>query len=293
MTRTGDIMDNFFIISNILKDPQQKVAKQIQKFLTEHGKTCRIQELSAKEPMRNYKYTDPAQVPENTDCVLVLGGDGTVLQASRDLVERHIPLLGINLGTLGYLAEIGVENIDHALEKLMLEEYVLEERMMLEGSAYRGSKKILSDIALNDIVIARSGRLRVSDFHIFVNGRFLNSYSADGIIVSTPTGSTGYNLSAGGPIVAPAASMILITPIAPHTLTARSVILPDDSGITIEIGQRGENNAEAEATFDGDTTVRMNSKDYIQIEKSGRTVCFAKTDQVSFLEILRRKMSGS
>lgn len=93
--------------------------------------------------------------------------------------------------------------------------------------------------------------------------------------------------------MAPAASMILITPIAPHTLTARSVILPDDSGITIEIGQRGENNAEAEATFDGDTTVRMNSKDYIQIEKSGRTVCFAKTDQVSFLEILRRKMSGS
>ncbi len=281
------------MISNILKDPQHKVAKQIQKYLTERNKTCQIQEDCGKYAVRNYKYTDPAGVPANTDCVLVLGGDGTVLQASRDLVDRHIPLFGINMGTLGYLAEAGVENIEQELEKLMVDQCILEERMMLAGSAFRGSKKILSDIALNDIVIARSGRLRVSDFHIFVNGRFLNSYSADGIIVSTPTGSTGYNLSAGGPIVAPAASMILITPIAPHTLTARSVILPDDAKITIEIGQRGENSEEAEATFDGDTTVRMNSKDYIEIEKSSRTVCFAKTDQVSFLEILRRKMSGA
>lgn len=286
-------MEHFFVISNRLKDPQQKIAKQIQKYLTQRKKTCQIQEDSGENAVRSYKYTDPASVPDNTDCVLVLGGDGTVLQASRDLVERHIPLFGINMGTLGYLAEAGVEDLDQELEKLMLDQCIFEERMMLEGSAFHCSKKILSDIALNDIVIARSGHLRVSDFHIFVNGRFLNSYSADGIIVSTPTGSTGYNLSAGGPIVAPAASMILITPIAPHTLTARSVILPDDAKITIEIGQRGENSEEAEATFDGDTTVRMNSKDYIEIEKSGRTVCFAKTDQVSFLEILRRKMGGA
>lgn len=286
-------MEHFFVISNILKDPHYKVAKQIQNYLKDHDKTCQIQEDCGKHTVRNYKYTDPSKVPENTDCVLVLGGDGTVLQASRDLVERHIPLFGINMGTLGYLAEAGVDNINQELEKLMLDQCIFEERMMLAGSAFRGSQKIFSDIALNDIVIARSGRMRVSDFHIFVNGRFLNSYSADGIIVSTPTGSTGYNLSAGGPIVAPAASMILITPVAPHTLTARSVILPDDVKITIEIGQRGENSEEAEASFDGDTTVRMNSKDYIEIEKSGRTVCFAKTDQVSFLEILRRKMRGA
>lgn len=286
-------MERFFIITNLLKDPQLKVAKQIQRYLEAKGKNCIIQECISSDGIRNYKYTDPSQVPEDIECVLVLGGDGTVLQASRDLVDRNIPLFGINLGTLGYLAEIDRESIEPAMDKLVLDEYVIEERMMLEGSAYHLNKKLMSDIALNDIVISRSGRIRVMDFHIYVNGRFLNFYSADGIIVSTPTGSTGYNLSAGGPIVSPAASMILITPIAPHTLTARSVILPDDAGVKIEIGQRGDIFEEAEATFDGDTTVKMTSKDYIHIQKSGRTVRLIKTDEISFLEILRRKMSST
>lgn len=286
-------MERFFIITNLLKDPQLKVAKQIQSYLEAKGKACVIQERVLQEGIRNYKYTDPAQVPEDIDCVLVLGGDGTVLQASRDLVERNIPLFGINLGTLGYLAEIEKENIEPAMDKLAVGEYVIEDRMMLEGSVYHLGRKMMSDIALNDIVIARSGRIRVMDFHIYVNDRFLNFYSADGIIVSTPTGSTGYSLSVGGPIVSPAASMILITPIAPHTLTARSVILPDDAKVKIEIGQRNGMEEEAEATFDGDTTVKMTSKDYIHIQKSGRTVRFIKTDEISFLEILRRKMSGT
>lgn len=286
-------MDRFFIITNLLKDPQLEVAKQIQRYLEAKGKNCIIQERISSDGIRDYKYTDPAQVPEDIECVLVLGGDGTVLQASRDLVDRNIPLFGINLGTLGYLAEIDREGIEPAIDKLVLDEYVVEERMMLEGSVYHLNKKRMSDIALNDIVISRSGRIRVMDFHIYVNERFLNSYSADGIIVSTPTGSTGYSLSVGGPIVSPAASMILITPIAPHTLTARSVILPDDAGVRIEIGQRGDVPEEAEATFDGDTTVKMTSRDYIHVQKSGRTVHFIKTDEISFLEILRRKMSGT
>ena len=225
--------------------------------------------------------------------MLVLGGDGTVLQASRDLVKRNIPLFGINLGTLGYLAEIGKEDVEQALGKLTADEYLLEKRMMLEGNVFRSGKQAISDVALNDIVISRSGKLRVMDYHIFVNGRFLNSYSADGIIISTPTGSTGYNLSAGGPIVSPSASMILITPIAPHTLTARSVILPDDVTVKIEIGERAGNDESAEATFDGDASVEMKCRDYIEIRKSDRTVQFVKIDQVSFLEILRRKMSGA
>ncbi|MDO4344493.1 MAG: NAD(+)/NADH kinase [Eubacteriales bacterium] len=285
-------MNTFYIITNLLKDPQMKVAKHIQEYLEKQGRRCLIQEALKTEGLQSYKYTDPAKVPAEVDCVLVLGGDGTMLQASRDLVERRIPLFGINLGTLGYLAEIGLKELEPALNKLLLDEYVLEERMMLEGSAFHAGKRVLSDIALNDIVIARSGRLRVIDFHIYVNNRFLNSYSADGIVVATPTGSTGYSLSVGGPIVSPAASMILITPIAPHTLTARSVILPDDAKVKVEIGQRNMQE-EAEATFDGDTTVRMDCKDYIEIEKSARTVSFVKIDQVSFLEILRRKMSGA
>ena len=141
------------------------------------------------------------------ECVLVLGGDGTLLQAARDLVDRSIPLLGINMGTLGYLAEIDRKDIFPALDKLIGGEYTVEHRMMLTGTALHSeSRRMLADIALNGIVISRNGRLRVVDFNVYVDGAFLSSYTADGIIISTPTGSTcGYNLSVGGPIVAPEA----------------------------------------------------------------------------------------
>ena len=286
-------MERFYVITNSLKDPSLQVAKQIQNYLRSQGKECLIQEPLSGEEIRSYKYTDPSRVPDEVDCVLVLGGDGTVLQASRDLVDRKIPLFGINMGTLGYLAETDRDGMEEALDKLVMDEYVLEERMLLEGAAYHLNKKLLSDVALNDIVIARSGRIRVTNFHIYVNDRLLYSYSADGIIVSTPTGSTGYSLSVGGPIVEPSASLIMITPIAAHTLTSRSVILSEDARIRVEIGQRNSVQEEAEATFDGDTTVKLNTNDYIEICKSDRTVRFVKTDQISFLEILRRKMSDT
>lgn len=286
-------MERFYVITNSLKDPSLQVAKQIQNYLRRKGRECLIQEPLSGEEIRSYKYTDPSRVPDEVDCVLVLGGDGTVLQASRDLVDRKIPLFGINMGTLGYLAETDRDGMEEALDKLVMDEYVLEERMLLEGAAYHLNKKLLSDVALNDIVIARSGRIRVMNFHIYVNDRLLYSYSADGIIVSTPTGSTGYSLSVGGPIVEPSASLIMITPIAAHTLTSRSVILSENARIRVEIGQRNSVQEEAEATFDGDTTVKLNTNDYIEICKSGRTVRFVKTDQISFLEILRRKMSDT
>lgn len=286
-------MDRFYIITNLSKDPYLKVAREIQRYLQEKGKECLIQEYISTEAVRSYKYTDPTRVPEGVDCVLVLGGDGTVLQASRDLVDKKIPLFGINLGTLGYLAETDQEGMEEALDRMVLDQYVLEERMLLEGNAYHLNKKLLSDVALNDIVIARSGRIRLMCFHIFVNDRLLYSYSADGIIVSTPTGSTGYSLSVGGPIVEPSASLIMITPIAAHTLTARSVILSDSAKVRVVIGQRSSASEEADATFDGDTTVKLSVNDYIEICKSDRKVRFVKTDQISFLEILRKKMSDS
>lgn len=286
-------MKKFSIITNALKDPELLVARDVQEYLQEQGAACDILEFAATDAGHSYKYTDPAKVPGDVDCVIVLGGDGTVLRASRDLVDRRIPLFGINLGTLGYLAEVGKENIRPALERLVADQYIIEERMMLEGMACHGEERLCSDVALNDIALSRSGHLRVIDFHIYVNGRFLNSYSADGIIISTPTGSTGYNLSAGGPIVSPAASLILLTPIAPHTLNARSVILPEDSRVKVEIGRRGTDEEEAEATFDGDTTVKLGCGDCITVTRSERTARFVKLDQVSFLEILRRKMSES
>lgn len=286
-------MNHFYIITNVQKDPAMEVAHRIQKYLAERNVRCTLHEEEENTQTVGYKSTNPANVPEDADCVLVIGGDGTVLRAARDLVDRHLPLFGINMGTLGYLTEVDQANMEEALDHLIRDEYMTEEHMMLKGTVYHHGKEILSDVSLNDIVIARSGKIHVCDFKIYVNDRFLNDYSADGIIVSTPTGSTGYNLSAGGPIVAPAASMIVITPIAPHTLTARSVILPDTAKVSVVIGKRKEPKEEAEASFDGDTTVKMTYEDAIVIEKAQSTVQFVKVDQISFLETLRKKMSGT
>ena len=282
-------MDTFYIITNYQKDPEMTVAHEIREYLKSKGKTCYIQQKEVEDPQGRYRYTDAQHVSDEVECVLVLGGDGTLLQAARDLVDRSIPLLGINMGTLGYLAEIDRKNIFPALDKLIGGEYTVEHRMMLTGTAFHQSRRML---ALNDIVISRNGRLRVVDFNVYVDGAFLSSYTADGIIISTPTGSTGYNLSVGGPIVAPEASLILLTAIAPHTLNSRPIVLPDFVEITIEIGtNHGTDIDGAEATFDGDTSVKLSSGDRIVITRSMREALMIKTKNTSFLEILREKMS--
>ena len=285
-------VDTFYVISNQQKDPELETAGFIRDYLERKGKKCIVQQREEGTLAGNYKYTDAKRIPEGVECVLVLGGDGTLLQAARDLVDRALPLLGINMGTLGYLAEIEHRNIRPALDKLIEGEYSVESRMMLRGVAYHQKRKLLSDIALNDIVITRNGRLRVVDFNVYVDGVFLTSYTADGIIISTPTGSTGYNLSVGGPIVAPQASLMLMTAIAPHTLNSRPIVLPEDVEVMIEIGSSHSTDVDgAEATFDGDTSVKLNSGDKIVISKSIQKARLVKTKNTSFLEILREKMN--
>lgn len=286
-------MDTFYVISNYQKDPEFEVAGFIQEYLEQKGKKCYVQQREEGQNTGGYKYTDARQIPEGVECVLVLGGDGTLLQAARDLVERSIPLVGINMGTLGYLAEIDRQNIRPALDKLIDGKYLIEQRMMICGTAWHQERQMLSDIALNDIVITRNGRLRVVDFNVYVDGVFLTSYCADGIIISTPTGSTGYNLSVGGPIVAPQASLMLMTAIAPHTLNSRPIVLPENVEITIEIGSSHSTDVDgAEATFDGDTSVKLNSGDKIVISKAHQKARMIKTKNTSFLEILREKMNN-
>ncbi len=291
-------METFYIITNFQKDPNLETAGLIRQYLEEKGKKCYIQSIKSGPGCRgdvscmSYKYTDAGKMPEDVECVLVLGGDGTLLQAARDLVDREIPLLGINLGTLGYLAEIDRKSILPALDRLMADDCCVERRMMLHGEAWHQNRRMLGDIALNDIVISRNGRLRVVDFNVYVDGEYLSSYTADGIIVSTPTGSTGYNLSVGGPIVAPQASLLLLTAIAPHTLNSRPIVLPDFVEIAIEIGTSHQTDIDgAEATFDGDTSVKLNSGDRIVITKSDRKALLVKMKNTSFLEVLREKMN--
>ncbi len=286
-------MDRFYIITNGEKDKNMQVTRQIAAYLEERGCHCGVQMFSPKRMEGPYRYTDPERIPPDAQCIIVLGGDGTLLQAARDVVNTGIPLFGVNMGTLGYLAEVDRHGIFPALDKLLQDDYEIERRMMLKGTVYHEGQAAGRGIALNDIVIGREGPLRVICLRNYVNGEYLNEYKADGVIVATPTGSTGYSLSAGGPIVAPEARMTVITPLAPHTLNSRSIILPAEDVIAVEIGQgRRQVRESALATFDGDASVSMTTGDRIVIEKAKASIQIVKMSDLSFVEVLRRKMSG-
>ena len=287
-------MDKFYIITNRDKDQNLRFTEEIVQYLKEHGKKCQVQQAERRVEGEAH-YTDPALIPEDTQCILVLGGDGTLLQAARDVVHREIPMLGINLGTLGFLAEIDKTSIYTALDKLFADDYEIEERMMLTGTVWRGDKITGQDVALNDIVISRVGPpLRVIGFNNYVNDGYLNSYNADGIIIATPTGSTGYSLSCGGPIISPNAAMTVMTPIAPHTLNTRSIIFPEDDVITVELGEgRRQIQENGLASFDGDVEVPMSTGDRIVIKKASVSVKILKLNHLSFVEVLRQKMSNN
>ncbi|MBQ9064442.1 MAG: NAD(+)/NADH kinase [Blautia sp.] len=286
-------MRSFCIITNTDKDRDLTLTNRISEMLTARGCRCTIWQADGKLE-GEYHYTDPSAIPEDTECALVLGGDGTLLQAARDLVHEDIPLLGVNMGHLGFLAEVTAGNVSDAIDRLIEGKFEIEERMMLSGTVYREGRVQGKNIALNDVVIARDGHLRVVRFNNYVNDEFLNSYYADGIIIATPTGSTGYSLSAGGPVVSPRASMIIMTPVAPHTINARSVIFAPEDKVTVEIGpgRRGETE-NALVSFDGDNAFPMLSGDRVVIQRAAARTRILKLNRLSFVEVLRQKMENT
>lgn len=277
-------MDNFYIITNKLKDADYRVTKEIMAYI-EQNKKHAVQSQKDEQG-----HIVPGSIPKGMDCALVLGGDGTLIRAARELEGCDIPLLGINLGTLGFLTEIELCDYKLALDSLFYKHPEIESRMMMYGKI----ENKLHDIAMNDIVIARQGALRVIHFNVFVNGELLNSYQADGIIISTPTGTTGYNLSAGGPIVEPTASMFVITPICSHALNTSSIVLSADDVIELELceGRYGKTECAA-ATFDGAHTVSLVTGDRIMIKKAKETTKLVKLHKESFMKTMREKMKGN
>lgn len=283
-------MKHFFIIRNPEKRGTKVTAQKMKDFLTARGASCLIGEGDEKRG-RGFHYTDSAKVPMETECLVTLGGDGTLIQAARDLAGRNIPMLGINKGTLGYLTQISVmEEIEAALSSLLENQYQLEERMMLNGRAYGTQGRVFEDVALNEIVITRNERLKMLPFKVYINGGFLNEYRADGLIVATPTGSTAYNLSAGGPIIVPDSKLMVLTPICSHALNARSIVMSAEDRIRIEV--LGDPDTSQAAVYDGDTAAMLRSGDYIEICKSETKTVLIKLRNVSFLENLRNKMAG-
>lgn len=282
-------MKNFHIITNEIKDKELTVTGKLRQIIQEKGGNSQV--FLFEENGGGRCLTEDAFL-NDADCAIVLGGDGTLLRVTRETSKKKIPVLGVNLGTLGFLAEVETNRMDEAITKLMAGEYLTEERMMLEGNILRdGNSKGIST-ALNDITITRCGSLQIIRFSIYVNHKFLCSMSADGVILSTPTGSTGYNMSAGGPIAEPGAQLLILTPICAHTLNSRSIILRSDDVVEIVI-DRGSNGSEltVEASFDGNETVSMVTGDTLKICKAESTTTIVKLNERSFLEALHRKMS--
>ncbi len=280
-------MNNFLVVTNRQKDPTFTCTNRIRGYLERHGKVCRTETGDTSE----------LNIPEETECVIVLGGDGTILRAARNAAASGIPLIGVNLGTMGYLAEVDSDDLEEALDRLISGNFTKERRMMLSGRVVSAggqredSQSTAKDRALNEIAITRKGSLQIIVFYIYVNGQLLYTCHADGILVATPTGSTGYNLSAGGPIVEPHAELILLTPICPHSMNSRTIVLSAQDRVVIEIGENKKGSKqEVEACFDGSVAMAMHTGDRMEIRKAGKVTEMLKLNQDSFVEVLRKKM---
>jgi NAD+ kinase len=224
-------------------------------------------------------------LPKKCDVLVAFGGDGTILSAARLVGRREIPILGVNLGKLGFLAEFAVEDMEEWVDALLKRKYKVEERMVLEARTRGGRRKRF--YGLNDIVIDKSGSSRMIDLQTFVNNEHLISYTADGLIAATPTGSTAYSLATGGPIVVPESRAITLSPICPHTLTARPIIVPDSSSIRVVV----EREAKAvHITADGQVEEILHPPLEFLIRKADYSVKLVKRLDRSYYDVLRAKL---
>ncbi|MBC8165609.1 MAG: NAD(+)/NADH kinase [Bryobacteraceae bacterium] len=231
---------------------------------------------------------DRNRVPEGCDLVIVLGGDGTLLSAARAVAGCKIPLFAVNLGNLGFLTAITVDELYPELERVFRGEHRISERGMLHSELWRGGVQVGQHEALNDVVVTKASLARMIDVEIRVSSHFVARYRADGLIVSTPTGSTAYSLSAGGPIVFPSVSAMCITPICPHMLTYRPVIVPDD--MEIQIDSLSENDS-AYLTIDGQVGEPLKQGDTITCRRSEKSVLLVLPPKMMFFDVLREKLS--
>lgn len=280
-------MKKFVIISNPYKDVNLEIANQLVDYIRKNGGSALNLSQTENGPIE-FEKVEYERIPQDTDCILVLGGDGTLIRVVRKTRKSNIPLIGVNLGTLGYLCELEKENLYPAIDQLMQNNCTVEKRLMIKG--YRkGADK--GRTALNDIVIHRTGIMAILRLNVYVNGEFLVTYDGDGVIISTPTGSTGYNLSAGGPIIEPGASILALTPINAHNLNSKGIILKAEDVIEVEmVARRGIEDEAAFVSCDGDRTAKLLDGERFVIERANHTIKICKVNKQSFLETMRKKM---
>ena len=227
------------------------------------------------------------ELVKGADLIVVLGGDGTMIGAARMVGDAETPVLGVNFGTLGYLADFTVEDMIPALELVLAGDYTIDRRLMLSATVERGARRQMHDRVLNDVVISKSALARIIEIEAYIDRKFVNRFRADGLIISTPTGSTAYNLSAGGPVIYPSMDAVVITPICPHTLSNRPLVVPDDVEFELVLKTPRE---EVALTLDGQVGVALEVEDRIVVRKSRASFNLVQADTRNYFEVLRNKL---
>jgi NAD+ kinase len=248
---------------------------ELERERVEHETGCAIDTLK------------PEDLAAKVDLIVVLGGDGTMIATARTVGDTEVPVLGINYGSLGYLAEFRMEEMFPALESILEGNYQIDRRVMLSAELFRGAERHLHNRVLNDVVINKSALARIIEIETYLNQQFVNSFRADGLIVSTPTGSTAYNLSAGGPVIYPSMNAVVITPICPFTLSNRPIVVPDDAVIELILKTPEEDVA---LTLDGQVGFPLEFQDRVVIRKSQTTFNLVQPMNRNYFEVLRDKL---
>lgn len=248
---------------------------EIEREQIEHQTGCAVDEINSQK------------LAGDVDLMLVLGGDGTMIATARMIGDQEVPVLGVNYGGLGYLAEFRIEELYTALESILAGNYRLDKRVMLAVELQRGDTSVTSNRVLNDVVINKSALARIIEIEAYLNRQFVNSFRADGLIVSTPTGSTAYNLSAGGPVIFPSMNAIVITPICPFTLSNRPIVVPDSAEIELLLKTDHEDVA---LTLDGQVGFPLKVEDRVSIRKSRTTFNLIQPSNRNYFDVLRDKL---
>lgn len=228
-----------------------------------------------------------AEMVKAVDLLVVLGGDGTMIAAARMVGDHGTPVLGVNYGTLGYLADFTHEEMIPALEAMQAGDFTLDRRLMLAAEVHRAGEKLLHDRVLNDVVISKSALARIIEIETWVDRKFVNQFRADGLIISTPTGSTAYNLSAGGPVIYPSMQAVVVTPICPHTLSNRPLVVPDDVEFELVLKTPKE---EVALTLDGQVGMPLEFEDRVTVRKSRTTFNLIQAHTRNYFDVLRNKL---
>lgn len=266
--------------------------RRLGKVLSEAGRDVLIEaETGRNTGVDDFPLASYEDIGARADLAIIMGGDGTMLAAARQLATSGVAMIGINHGRLGFITDIPLGSADEAITRILNGAFVQDERILLEGRVMRGDKTIFSGLALNDVIINRAGRGGMIELRVECNGAFMHSQRADGLIIATPTGSTAYALSAGGPILHPQVNALVLVPVAPQTLSNRPITLPDDSVLNITISALGRVESGASIHFDMQALSNCQEGDRIDVRRSPHRVRFLHPQGYSYFSTLRSKLN--